>query len=141
MKAKSVYVMCLLMITTLQGKVFSNTVSAHVLVLELQEPKVYTVVEIEPTYPGGADAMGEFIRDNLKYPPAARTKNVHGWVFVQFTVTSDGKITDIASLKGIGEGCDEEAKRVVSLFPKWNPGQNKGKAVHTRIVVPIDFQL
>jgi len=44
-------------------------------------------------------------------------------------------------LKGIGHGCDEEAARVVSKFPKWTPGKQDGKAVSVKYTIPIKFLL
>ena len=102
---------------------------------------VYKVVEQMPAYPGGHEAMVKFLIENVKYPEAAKKKNVQGTVFVSFIVRSSGAITDVKVLRGIGSGCDEEAVRVVSLMPKWTPGQEKGKAVDVMFNLPIKFAL
>jgi TonB-dependent SusC/RagA subfamily outer membrane receptor len=44
-------------------------------------------------------------------------------------------------LKGIGSGCDEEAARVLALFPKWQPGRQNGKPVNVKYHLPVNFQL
>lgn len=102
---------------------------------------IFTVVEEQPEYPGGNAEMFKFLAQKIKYPAAASKANVQGKVFVSFVVTTDGDIADVQILKGIGFGCDAEAARVVSKFPKWTPGKQNGKAVNVRYTVPINFQL
>lgn len=102
---------------------------------------VFTVVEVAPEYPGGNAEMFKFLARNVKYPKAALGADVQGRVFVNFIVTPEGDIKDVSILKGIGHGCDEEAARVVSKFPKWTPGKQNGKAVNVKFTVPINFML
>lgn len=102
---------------------------------------IFTVVEEQPEYPGGNAEMFKFLAQKIKYPTAASKANVQGKVFVSFVVTADGNIEDVQILKGIGFGCDAEAARVVSKFPKWTPGKQNGKAVNVKYTLPINFQL
>ena len=60
---------------------------------------------------------------------------------IEFVVEKDGSLTDIKVAKGIGGGCDDEAVRVISQAPKWNPGKQRGNAVRVRMVLPIIFKL
>jgi TonB family protein len=108
---------------------------------EVTEDKVFTVVEKQPIFPGGIRAMYDFLGDNIKYPSAAANANVTGRVFLSFIVDASGAIRDVTVLKGIGFGCDEEAVRVVSKFPKWNPGMQDGKPVSVKYNLPIMFQI
>jgi len=103
--------------------------------------KVFTVVEEQPKYPGGNQEMFKFLGRNIKYPTKAANNNVQGKVFLQFVVTTDGDVRDIKVLKGIGAGCDEEAARVLALFPKWTPGKQDGKPVNVQFTLPVNFQL
>ena len=106
-----------------------------------EEKLTFTVVEEMPEYPGGMQAMLEFIGRNLHYPPEARDAGIQGRVFVNFTVNDDGSIQDVKVLKGIGGGCDEEAVRVVSMMQNWKPGKQKGKPVRVAYNLPIRFSL
>ncbi|MCE7041983.1 M56 family metallopeptidase [Dyadobacter sp. CY312] len=115
---------------------------ARIQTLELPtEGKVFTVVEKQPEFPGGNKAMYKFLGNNIKYPTAAARANVSGRVFLSFVVTTNGNIQDVKILKGIGFGCDEEAVRVVSQFPKWKPGTQDGQAVNVKYNLPINFQI
>ncbi len=91
----------------------------------LNDRKVYTVVEEQPEFPGGTEAMWEFLGQHIKYPETASKANVQGRVFLSFVVTETGETEDIMILKGIGYGCDAEAIRVLKLFPKWKPAKTE----------------
>jgi TonB family protein len=99
------------------------------------------LVEVQPSFPGGQDAMSKFLVENIKYPVDAMKKNIMGTVYVSFTVETDGTLTDVKILKGIGSGCDEETIRVVKLMPKWVPGKAKGQPVKAQITLPVKFKL
>ena len=103
--------------------------------------KVYEKVEVMPEFPGGNQAMMDFVATNVKYPKEAMDKNISGRVMVQFVVEKDGSISDIKVAKGIGGGCDEEAVRVVKAMPKWKPGKEKGKPVRVGFMMPFAFKL
>lgn len=94
-----------------------------------------------PEYPGGEEALIAFLRDNMKYPSQARNSNIEGRVVVGFIVNRDGNIENIQIKRGLGYGCDEEARRVVGMMPKWSPGDNNGKKVSVLYELPIFFEL
>jgi protein TonB len=108
---------------------------------EVAEMEIFTVVEAMPDYPGGDAARMQFLQDNIKYPQMARESGIQGTVYVTFVVETDGSVTDVRVLRGIGGGCDEEAIRVIKLMPKWNPGKQRGKPVRVQFNMPIKFTL
>ena len=59
------------------------------------DEKVYTSVEEMPEYPGGLEAMYQFLGDNILYPEQAKKANVQGKVFLSFVISSTGKIRDV----------------------------------------------
>ena len=102
---------------------------------------IYTVVDEQPTYVGGLDALMAYLQKEMKYPETAFTERVEGKVFVSFIVTKEGSVVSPAVVKGVREDMDKEALRVISGLPKWNPGRQKGRAVSVRFVLPINFKL
>lgn len=94
-----------------------------------------------PEFPGGEKAMMKFLAENIKYPAEAVKNNVMGRVIVQFIIDHEGKTKKVKVLRGVGAGCDEEAVRVVKLFPTWKPGKNKGRNVSVYFTLPIVFSL
>ncbi|MBP5782980.1 MAG: energy transducer TonB [Bacteroidales bacterium] len=43
--------------------------------------------------------------------------------------------------EGFNKACEEEAIRVVKLFPKWEPGKVGNKPVRVRMVLPINYSI
>ena len=99
----------------------------------------WNIIEEEPYFPKGMQALGQFIGAFIIYPEEALTNNIKGQVIVEFTITEDGSTTDFKVIKGLGYGCDEEAVRVLKLLPDWVPGYQHGKAVKTKFKLPITF--
>ncbi len=102
---------------------------------------VFTSVDESPTFPGGVKELYRFIGQNIKYPVAAQRANTQGKVFVRFIVRKDGSTSDMTVLKGIGNGCDEETMRVISIMPKWNAGKKDGVPVNVYFTMPVSFVL
>ncbi|MFI5158007.1 MAG: TonB family protein [Sphingobacteriales bacterium] len=105
------------------------------------DSQVFTSVEHAPFFPGGSDAFLNFLAKNIQYPVAMRENNVQGNVIVTFVVEKDGSLSNIRTLKGPGYGANQEAIRVVSLSPKWTPGNQNGRSVRVQYTVPIAFTL
>ncbi|MBN3520137.1 TonB family protein [Algoriphagus lutimaris] len=109
--------------------------------VEEKADEIFDVVETQPNPPGGMSGWNQYLSKNLKYPTQARRMGIEGTVIVVFVVNTDGSIQDVDVLRGIGGGCDEEAIRVVSAAPKWEPGKQRGRPVRTRMRLPIRFKL
>jgi len=105
------------------------------------ETQIFTVVENEPEFPGGMEALYKYLAQNIKYPQLARENNITGKVYVTFVVEKDGSIANPKVLRDIGGGCGAEAIRVVKAMPKWNPGKQRGKAVRVQFNLPVNFNL
>lgn len=101
----------------------------------------FMVVEEYPEFPGGMEALMDFLSKNIKYPEAAKEQGIEGRVFVTFVVEKDGSVNNVKVLRDIGGGCGEEAARVVKMMPKWKPGKQNGKVVRTQFNLPIQFRL
>ena len=110
---------------------------------EAVDNSVYSASGVEkyPEFPGGMAAWAKFIQKNLKYPYMAQETGIQGKVFLSFVVEKDGSITDVAIVKGIGGGCDEEALRVIKKSPKWNAGEQNDTKVRVRYNMPINYTL
>ncbi len=102
---------------------------------------LYYSVQQAPAFPGGEKERIRFLQQNINYPPDARKNKIRGTVYVSFVVETDGSITNVRLMKGIGHGCDEEALRVISSMPRWTAGRQNGVAVRVHLVVPLVFTL
>lgn len=102
--------------------------------------KVFTFVEQMPSFPGGQQALMQYLSRHIHYPTAAREDGISGTVVVQFVVNTDGTIHDVRTIgTKKGGGLEEESKRVVKNMPKWIPGRQKGQKVVVQINLPIRF--
>ena len=108
---------------------------------EVAEEPIFTVVENEPEFPGGMEALYRYLAQNIKYPQLARENGITGKVYVTFVVERDGSIANPKVLRDIGGGCGAEAIRVVKSMPKWTPGKQRGKAVRVQFNLPVNFNL
>lgn len=97
---------------------------------------IYKKTEVPPEFVGGKEALYEYINKNIKYPENVQKGNV----YVAFVVTKDGGIRDVRIVKGVNEGCDKEALRIIKNMPKWDPGMEKGKIVSSVYGLPIIFR-
>lgn len=93
-----------------------------------------------PKYPGGSVAFREFIAASLHYPDAALQAGTEGTVIVEYDVHDDGSVQHPRILKGIGDGCDEEAMRVVGLL-RFEKVKNRGLRVKMTTKTRINFRL
>lgn len=132
---------------------------------------IYNVVAVRAKYPGGDEECFKFISENVRYPKLCYEFGVQGRVIVRFVVEKDGSITHVEKVRGVGKtlsevevtsykqehpdspeqlkaGQDlgdllfEEAKRVLELMPKWEPGKDEdGNPVRSIFNLPVMFRL
>jgi periplasmic protein TonB len=102
--------------------------------------EIFNIVEQIAEPIGGTAAFYKYLSENIEYPALAKKMSITGRVFCEFVVNRDGTIQDVKVAKGIGAGCDEEAIRVLKGAPVWKPAKQRGKAVRSRVFIPIVFK-
>jgi TonB family protein len=100
----------------------------------------FSVAEAQAEFPGGRQALGDFIGALLRYPEEAARNNIKGTVIIGFTISENGELMDFKVIQSLGYGCDEEAIRVLKLLPDWLPGYQSGRNVKSHFSLPIAFQ-
>ena len=108
---------------------------------EPEEEQIFEIVEKMPEFPGGNAALMQYLNKNIKYPTIAQENGTQGRVIIQFVVNRDGSVVDPNVVRSVDPYLDKEALRVISAMPKWNPGQQRGKAVRVKYTVPVVFRL
>lgn len=103
--------------------------------------KVFEVVEVMPSFPGGQAALLQYLNSHVKYPVVAQENGIQGRVTISFVVERDGSITDVRVARPVDPSLDREAARVVSSMPRWTPGKQNGAAVRVKFNVPVQFKL
>jgi periplasmic protein TonB len=105
------------------------------------ETKVFVIVEEPPMFPGGDNALLDYIRKNTIYPVEAVENNIEGRVILKFVVNPDGSVGKIELLKRVDPLLDQEAIRVVGTIPKFRPGKQSGVPVSVWYSVPVLFKI
>ena len=103
--------------------------------------KVFDVVEVMPSFPGGQAALLQYLNSHVKYDVVAQENGIQGRVTISFVVERDGSITDVKVARSVDPSLDKEAARVVSSMPRWTPGKQNGSAVRVKFNVPVVFRL
>ncbi|MCB9032432.1 MAG: energy transducer TonB [Chitinophagales bacterium] len=105
--------------------------------------EIYLRAEIQPSFPGGENALMQYLEKYLVYPEKAVNYNIQGKVYLKFYIDTDGSVRDAKVVKDgtKGSGCAEEALRVINNMPKWSPGIQRGKPVKVYYTLPITFTL
>ena len=111
-------------------------------VTPVEEEPVFFIVEEMPSFQGkGEDGFRQYIAKNLRYPEIAAENGISGRVYVQFAVNSKGQVVDAVVVRGIDPALDQEALRVVTSSPRWEPGRQRGTPVKVQFTFPINFIL
>jgi periplasmic protein TonB len=80
-----------------------------------------------------------YIGNNLHYPAEAKEAGIEGKVLVGFTVEKSGAIADVRIINSLEPSCDEEAIRLVSQMPPWEPTTIDNTPISDYQTLPIVF--
>ena len=106
------------------------------------DPIPFVTVEQKPTFNGGdANGFAKWVNSKLVYPEIAKDNGIEGRVTLQFTIGKDGRLQDVKVLNSPDESLAQEAVRVVSSSPKWEPGRQRDRAVKVSYTFPVIYRL
>lgn len=134
---KRVLLILALLFTYVMVNAQSNTGSKE----KTSNEKIYDVVEIPPSFPGGQAALLAWIASHVNYPQKAMESRIEGRIIVGFVIECDGAVSQAKIIRSVDPLLDDEAIRVVMGMPKWTPGRQNGKNVRVKYNVPVNFRL
>ncbi len=103
---------------------------------------VFSNPESQPEFPGGWNAVKEYLQLNIRYPKECVENRNEGKAFVRFIVEKNGKIKKVELARSSGNSLlDKEAIRVVKKMPRWNPGTIYNKPEGMAVTMPVEFRL
>lgn len=110
---------------------------------EVEEEAIpFAFVEEKPKFQGGdANTFSKWVNSKLVYPEIAKENGIQGRVTLQFTVNTDGSVSNVIVLRGVDASLDKEAVRIVSQSPKWTPGRQRERPVKVTYTFPVIFKL
>jgi TonB family protein len=105
------------------------------------------VIEEKPSkgaeFNGGMGELYKFLGQKIKYPKIARDNNYQGKILILFVVDTLGNVhSPVVVNKGeFHPSLEEEALRIVKLFPNFIPAENNGKKVNSYFTIPVNFNI
>lgn len=121
-----------------QSYSFGNT--QELILHELTLPPVVKQTR-PPEFTGGTKALTDYIKQTTSYPQRALLEKLEGTVYVEVRVMTDGKIVPLQVIGWIGGGCEEEALRIITHMPPWQPALVESQPVARKIRIPVVFRL
>ncbi|WCT12690.1 M56 family metallopeptidase [Mucilaginibacter jinjuensis] len=107
----------------------------------VKDTRLLTVTASPASFKGGLPEFSKYLGQNIRYPAEWREKHHEARVVVSFFVEKDGSLSDIKPLTELNTIGAQEAVRVISASPKWNPGVQDGATIRSRMIIPISFKL
>jgi TonB family protein len=102
---------------------------------------IFFKVEEMPEFPGGEQALRDYIAGNIRYPEQAKKDSITGKVFISFVIDTTGLVEGAKVVRGVHPLLDNESLRVVQSMPVWKPGKEKGRPVKVAYTIPVAFLL
>ncbi len=108
-----------------------------------EEEIPFILVEQKPRFnKGDANEFSKWVNSRLVYPEIAKENGSEGKVTLSFKVGKDGNVYDVCVLRSSSDSAlDNEAVRVVSSSPKWEPGRQRDRNVVVTYTFPVVFAL
>lgn len=88
-------------------------------------------------FPGGIDQFYTFFGKEFKTPESISVKNLK--IRISFAVEKNGSMSYMQSDPAIDKTLENEIIRVLSVCPKWQPGESNGKKIKMQYSLPIAF--
>ena len=96
--------------------------------------------EVAKPYFADGSNMGKYIATNLKFPEAAKEREIQGTVRLSFVVETNGSVSNIVVVNSVGGGCDNEAVRLIQETI-WIPAEKNGVYVRSHNMQDITFNI
>lgn len=101
------------------------------------EDKIFTKVEIDASFPGGADGWTKYVRNAIEAHMDEFTESDYGTCIVRFIVDKTGKVSSVEATTMKGSKLAEVATNIIRKGPNWIPAQQNGRQVNAYRLQPV----
>jgi periplasmic protein TonB len=115
-----------------------DTIAVAVPVKPIDKITPSDFAEVMPTYPGGMEALRNFLQKNLQNPEDIEEGQTVA-VKIKFVVGYDGTLKSFETIEDGGSAFNNEVIRVLKKMKPWNPGKTKGENVSVYYTIPVKF--
>lgn len=99
--------------------------------------KIFTKVEIEASFPGGAGAWTKYVTRAIEADLDEFTDGDYGTCIVRFIVDKTGTVSSVEATTMKGTKLAEVAVNAIRKGPKWIPAQQNGRQVNAYRLQPV----
>ncbi|CAN5221143.1 energy transducer TonB [soil metagenome] len=104
------------------------------------EDRVFTKVEIEASFPGGASAWTKYVSRAIQQNADEFSESDFGNCVVKFIVDKSGKVSNVEATTMKGSKLAEIATNAIRKGPNWTPAQQNGRFVNAYRLQPVTLQ-
>ena len=118
------------------------TLSILIFISTLAFSQVNQQVQIvqEAQYPGGDQALVQYIYENIKWPDATKGNLIMDEMTISLDVLPDSTVSNVLALKKVGYGIDEVVVEMIKK-QKFIPSIQNNTAVKMNIMINIPIQV
>ena len=102
-----------------------------------EEDKIFTKVEIDASFPGGADAWSRYVKRAIEANLDEFTETDYGVCEVRFVVDKTGKVSQVEAITMKNTKLAEVAVNIIRKGPNWVPAQQNGRFVNAYRLQPV----
>jgi len=99
--------------------------------------EVYFVVDQQPEFPGGEEALKKFYREKSKYSIAEGENGQT--IYYQIVINEKGKVKEYQIIRGQSEELKSATEKLIKKMPKWKPGIKDKKPVRVVKLLSITY--
>jgi protein TonB len=119
------------------SEIGNSSVFASVDDKKTEQDNRFIPVEIEAQFPGGPQAWQRFIQKAINTQLDEFTESDYGTCTVEFTVDTEGNVSDVHALDRKNTKLAEIAVNAIKKGPKWTPAQQNGRYVTALRLQPV----
>jgi len=101
---------------------------------------VWTQPSGKVQFPGGTSDMMRFFKDNSKFSSEMVNINGSRRLTLKLLVDDSGKVIKTEIRTSLSPEFDEDALNIVEKFPELTPAKEKGRAVCSYLVIPLQYK-
>lgn len=99
----------------------------------------YVFIQAEPVI--GFDSLHAYFNWNLNYPEELVKEKIEGKVIIEFVITREGKVGDVAVVQPLHPVLDSIAVVCVRQMPEWKPASRNGQTINSKHSIPLTFNI
>ena len=108
---------------------------------KIDDKAIFLYPEIPPSFPGGSQALQNYIQNYLEYNTEQFHQGIEGKIQAGFVVHENGNISHIRILKGLNPELDKSVVDLIYKMPKWIPGQISKTNVKVYHFLPVKYKI